>query len=204
MSLMPRSRLTILPVAAAALAVALSGTLPSLATAKKHHHCHICAQPLVPGKSIGPVHLGEPESQVHLGPSVSNQPGTFSYRDYGLTVGYRHGKVVVIVITESSIAALAYQTHTHPIVRLEDPMAHVPSAYPHAQCQHYVLNAPGGKPDLVTDDCVLHDPHNHSGTFFGGSAGKPGPPIDVGLVIVAAAGYVPHLPPCARNPTPEC
>ena len=207
---MHRLRLRILPLSAA-LAVAFSCALPSLTVAKEPPHCqHLCPQPLVPGKSIGPVHLGEPESQVHLGPSESHQPGSFFYRDYSLGVAYRNRKAVAIVLggdTNPAFQALAeggYETHTHPIVGVGRPVTHVPSAYPQAKCQHYILNAPGGTPDLVTEDCVLDDPHNHSGTFFGGEASKPGPPTEIGVIIVAIASVVPHLPSCASNPVPLC
>ena len=205
-------RRRVLSVAAVGLVVLLSCSSFSLAAAKSRS-LHFGPQPFVPGNSIGPVHLGEPEGQVHLGPGESHQPGSFSYREYSLVVVYRGGRVIVISTAETPGSDLTgalvtpgqYKTHTKPVVAIGTPMAQVSSAYPQAECKHYTLNAPGGIPDLVTEDCVLQDPRDHSGTFFGGAASNPKRgPILIGAIFVTIASAVPHLPSCASKPVPLC
>jgi hypothetical protein len=194
-------RLKSLSLATAALAVAISCALPSLAVAKKHHHFGPVL--LVPGKSIGPVYLGEPKAKVHLGPSVSNEPGSFYYRDYSIVVAYQHGRAVAIS-TELRIGggdpnALVtpgqYQTHTHPVLAIGVPMGNVPSAYPQAQCAHHVTSlGGGGVPQKETEDCLLRSNHGHGGTFFAGIAVEQGQTIRIGRIEVSVAALAPQAP----------
>lgn len=189
---MHRLRLKVLPLALAALAVAVGSALPSLAVAKKHHHALL----LVPDKSIGPVHLGEPETQVHIGRRLTNGPGSFSYGDYSLTVAYQNGRAVAIATNSGEAidpAALVfpwqYQTHTHPNIGIGNPMKHVRSIYPQATCAHHVISV---VPSLETENCLLRSDHGH--TFFAGRAAKHGETIRIGAILVTVPAVGPQKP----------
>jgi hypothetical protein len=198
---MHRLRLRVLPLAAAALTVALGCTLPSLAVAKKQHH--FGPRLLVPGKSIGLVYLGEPEAKVHLGPSVRNEPGSFYYRDYSIVVAYRQGRAVAISTglrigggdPNALVTPGQYQTHTHPDVAIGVPMGNVPSTYPQAQCAHHVTSlGGGGVPQKETEDCLLRSNHGHGGTFFAGIQAEQGHTVHIGLIEVLVAALAPQAP----------
>ncbi len=190
---MHKLRLTILPIAAAALTVAFGYAVPSLAVATTHHHFgpHL----LVPGKSVGPVHLGALEANVHLGPTTINGPGSVFYRDYSITVGYLHGRAAGISISELAVDPNAlvspgqYQTHTHPNVAIGVPMGNVSSSYPHAQCAHHVIPQ---VPPLVTENCLLRS--HYGDTFFAGGAVKQGQRIDIAAILVSTAAAGPKAP----------
>jgi hypothetical protein len=180
------------PVAAVALVMAFAYTLPSLAVAKKPHHDTL----LVPGKSIGPVFLGESETDVHIGPRLTNGPGSFFYRDYSLTVAFKHGKAVAISTNSNEafdpkalVFPYQYQTRTHPNVSIGNPMDHVPLRYPHAKCAHHVISL---VPSLQTENCLLHG--HHGQTFFAGRAEKQGETITIGAIVVTIPTAGPQKP----------
>jgi hypothetical protein len=189
-------RLRILPLAAVALAVAFSSVLASLAVAKNDFVPRL----LVPGTSIGPVYLGEPEAHVHLGPSVSNSPGAFYYRDYSITVAYQHGRVVAI----STWVRLGpdviyppgdYQTRTHPDIAIGLPMGNVPLSYPQAHCATHITSlGGGGVPTKEDEDCLLRSNHGHSGTFFAGIQVEQGQTIRIGAITISIAALLPQAP----------
>lgn len=189
---MRRLRLKI-PIAAGALAVALATMLLPATAATAHFR--FGPHPFVPDKSIGPIHLGESETSVHLGPTTRNGPGSVFYRRYSITVGYKNGRAAGLSISELAIDPTAlvtpgqYKTPTHPEIALGVPMSKVSVAYPHAQCAHHVIS---DTPSLVTENCLLR---SHSGhTFFAGGAVKAGQRVDIGAILVTVPGAGPQHP----------
>jgi hypothetical protein len=189
---MHRLRLTVLPSVAAVAGVVLACVLPSLAVASSPNRL------IVPGKSVGPVHLGEPKADVHIGPSESNGSGGFFYSDYSLTVAYQNGKVVAISITLGThpspgelVAPGQYETHGHPRVGIPAPMANVRSRYPSAKCAHHSIPGP---PTKGLENCLLKSKHGH--TFFAGIAAKPGSVLynHIGAILVTVPGAGPKAP----------
>jgi hypothetical protein len=167
----------------------LSGTLSSPAVANRPTH-----YPLIPGESIGPVHLGELESSVHIGRSVTNGPGSIFYPDYSITVGYMHGRAAGLSISELAVDPNAmvspgrYQTATHPTIAVGVPIGRVRSAYPHAQCAKHVI--PSTQPQH-TENCLLRSHHNH--TFFAGGATTHGSVL-IAAILVSTAAAGPQAP----------
>jgi hypothetical protein len=168
-----------------ATALAFGCFVPSLALATGPHT-------IVPGKSIGLVHLGELKADVHLGPSESNGSSGYFYRDRAITVAYQHGRVVAMSIVEGvGGSSWGYATQTHPAVGLYSEMAEVRSLYPHAQCAHHVLPGP---PTKEQDNCLLRS--HHGQTFFAGIAAKQGAPLagHIGAILISAKGAGPQKP----------
>jgi hypothetical protein len=190
---MHRVRFTVLTIPAAALIVACSYTMPSLAVATNQHHLGV--HTLVPGQSVGPVALGASEAAVHIGPSKTNGPGSVFYPRYSLTVAYKHGRVVAIATNELAVDPNAmvspgqYQTHTQPNVAIGVPIRHVSSRYPKAQCAHHVISH---VPSLVTENCLLRGTHGH--TFFAGGAVKQGQVILINAILITVPTAGPQHP----------
>jgi hypothetical protein len=189
----PIARIGLSAVASLALTVAFGYTTPPPAVASNHHLS--VTRLLVPGKSMGPVYLGELRTNVHIGRSTTNGPGSVFYRDYSLTVGYKHGRAVgiatnILAVDPSALVSPGqYQTHTHPDVAVGVRMGHVSSRYPQAQCAHHVISV---TPSLVTENCLLRSNHGH--TFFAGRAVKQGQPIIIASILVTAPSAGPQSP----------
>jgi hypothetical protein len=151
---------------------------------------------LVPGKSIGPVYLGEPETSVHLGRVLRNGPGSFAYPDYSLTVVYQHGKVVGMAINflykgGSVVQSGQYETRSHPVLGIGVAIGLVKSAYPQAQCAHHII---GQEPPLESGACLLRSNHGHTHTFFAGNATAQGQTVRIGAILVTIASLGPQSP----------
>lgn len=190
---MQRLQVKILITVAMAFTAAVGVVVPSVALATIHQPLH--AHLLVPGKSIGPVYLGERESAVHIGPSVTNGPGSVFYRDYSITVAYKHGRAVALAISNQAIDPAArvtpyqYQTYTHPNISIGNAMGHVRARYPQAQCAHHTISV---TPSLQTENCLLRGSHGH--TFFAGGAEEAGRTIFVDAILVTVAAAGPKAP----------
>jgi hypothetical protein len=155
---------------------------------------------LVPGKSIGPVYLGEPETSVHLGRVVRNGPGSFAYPDYSLGVAYKAGKAIAISTNilynahgqgGAVVVSGQYETRSHPVLSIGVAIGLVKSAYPQAQCAHHIISS---EPPLESGACLLRSNHGHTHTFFAGNATTQGQRVRIGAILVTIASVGPQSP----------
>jgi hypothetical protein len=146
---------------------------------------------IVPGKSIGSVYLGEPQSHVHVGRVIRNGPGSFAYPDYAIVVAYRHGSAVAIAtnfLFQSKVPG-EYETPSHPALRIGVAIGLVTSAYPRAQCAHHIIST---VPPLEDEACLLRS--RHGNTFFAGNATTQGQTVRIGAILVSIPSVGPQSP----------
>jgi hypothetical protein len=139
-----------------------------------HAACYV----IVPGRSIGPVALGDSKAKVDsaLGPGKPFSGGAYAYVPPGcLAVVYLHGHVLymeLVPIQPCAVRETFYHTQTRPQVGVGDDFNVFVRAFPHRSCESQVATNPGNpEEDLVL--CNVSGPHGSDTAFsFAGPVGR--------------------------------